>query len=189
MTAHTVQEVAAYWVAAGGPADRRVEWVAIAEAESSLDDAADSFTGAIGLWQIEFFNAGIGGGTIQQLYDPEYNAHVAVIMSGGGTNCAAWDTCYANIAASGRYRYLAYPENGSAAWNNIPAVSSALGVDTIGGGLPGPSPSLDSGAGQAIADVQQLTSVAIPALDLDLLITALTVDQIYTRGWKPYLFS
>lgn len=136
MTVWSALDVADFWIAAGGPKNRATEWVAIAKGESSYDDRAVSSAGAIGLWQIMPFNAAPNGVTVQQLYDPRLNARVAVQMSGHGSNCAAWDSCYADIQASGRYSFLAWPEPGSADYANLTEVSVQLGHDKLGGAAP-----------------------------------------------------
>lgn len=146
--------VADYWVGAGGPVNRRVEWVAIAMGESSLDPNAVSSAGAIGLWQIMPFNAPPYGFSPGQLYDPHVNAIVAVRMSGGGTNCAAWDSAYRDINASGRYSFLGWPEAGSADFHNIAIAAAELGgaqVNPVGGG---------GGGGQQPGMADTLTSTA-----------------------------
>ena len=134
MTIRRGYEVAGYWTSAGGAASRRTEWLAIAMGESGTgggsadcDDAAVSSAGAIGLWQIMPFNAAPWGFTPNDLYDPFVNARIAVGMSGDGQNCAAWDSAYANIQASGRYSFLAWPEAGSADRANLPIAAAALG--------------------------------------------------------------
>lgn len=136
MTTWSARDVADFWIAAGGPKNRAVEWVAIALGESSYDDRIVSSAGAIGLWQIMPFNAAPNGATVAQLYDPRVNARVAVQMSGHGANCAAWDSCYADIQASGRYKFLGWPERGSADYANLTVVSVELGHDKLGGAVP-----------------------------------------------------
>lgn len=127
MATLTPHQAADTLLAEGMPARRLVEFVAIAMAESSLDASAVSPAGAIGLWQIMPFNAPPFGFTARQLYEPAVNARVAVGLSGHGSNCAAWDTCYADIAASGRFSFLAFPQRGSAAWGNLTGASASIG--------------------------------------------------------------
>lgn len=138
MATLTALQVADYWIKAGGPRRRAVEWVAIALGESGYRTDVVSSAGAIGLWQIMPFNAALNGTTPAGLYDPLTNARVAVAMSGGGTNCAAWDSCYADIQASGRYAFLGWPEHGSADFANLTEVAAELGHDKLGGAVPPP---------------------------------------------------
>lgn len=122
----TIPQAATYLSEFGMPRNHVVEFVAIGMAESSLVTNAVSSAGAIGVWQIMPFNAAIAGLSVDALYNPGDNALVAVMLSGQGINCAAWDTCYANIGASGRYSSLAWPEPGSAAWNNEGTAAAVL---------------------------------------------------------------
>lgn len=179
MTTLTAVEVAGYWEGAGGPKSRNVEWVAIAIGESSLDDAAVSPAGAIGLWQVMPFNASIGGGTVADLYDPAYNARVTVMMSGGGTNCAAWDSAYLNIYASGRYTFLAWPEPGSADYNNLAVASAMLGGQPINPvGHPG-YPGIAGTLAATVADVQQQAAGVLPAMTQHVQAVTATLQAMY----------
>ena len=189
MTVHTASEVAGYWTGAGGPANRAAEWVGIAMGESSLDDAAVSSAGAVGLWQIMPFNASVGGGSVSDLYDPGYNAKVAVLMSGGGTNCAAWDSCYADIYRSGRYSYLAYPEVGSADYHNAAIAAVALGVDGVSAALPEPALDIGAAIGSLGESLQQLINQVIPALHNDTRIDQSTISAMYQPGWKSWTYG
>lgn len=185
MTVLSGPEAAAYWEAAGGPSDRAVEWVAIGIGESSLDDQAVSPAGAIGWLQIMPFNASIGGGTVSNLYDPEYNARVAVIMSGGGTNCAAWDSCYRDIYASGRYSFLGWPEVGSADYNNLPTAAAMLGTHvTVHIGDPH-QPGMDNTLSGAVADIDTISGQLYPPLTRRTQATVLAARHAYRKGWRP----
>ena len=142
MTVLTIPQCAGAWLGASGPRSRMVEFVAISMAESSLDDEAVSPVGAEGLWQVMPFWFPDLGLPPDQWADPHVNALAAVAISGHGSNCAAWDTCYRDIGSSGRYTFLSFPEPGSAAANNIPQVAAVLGVNPPvpppgGGGNPG----------------------------------------------------
>lgn len=163
MTLLTAVQVADYWVGAGGPKSRDVEWVAIAMGESGLVTDAVSSAGAVGLWQIMPFNAPTYGYSTSDLYDPAINARIAVAMSGGGVNCAAWDSCYANISASGRYSFLGWPEVGSADYNNLPAAASEIGGNTINpAGDPGAPGQQDTLPG-TVSALQALAGRQLPA--------------------------
>ena len=131
MTVLSARQVAGYWTGAGGPSGLAAEWVAIAMGESALDTAAVSSVGAVGLWQIMSFNAPPYGYTTADLYIPGVNATIAVKMSSDGRNCAPWDSCYADIEASGRYAWLSWPQEGSADFANIPLAEQALGTGAI----------------------------------------------------------
>lgn len=189
MTVRTAREVAAAWERAGGPASNAVEWVAIAMGESSLDDAAVSSAGAIGAWQIMPFNASTGGGSVNDLYNLDYNAKVAVLMSGNGVNCAAWDSCYADIYRSGRYNYLGYPEHGSADFNNIPIAAALLGVDALLAALPEPSLGLAADISKVAAGVQELIARGLPQQRRDTLAEHGIIGALYQPGWRAWMYS
>lgn len=168
MTQLDARQVADYWLAAGGPRNRVTEWVAIALGESSYRTDAVSPAGAIGLWQIMPFNAAPNGATVTGLYDPLVNARVAVQMSGHGTNCAAWDSAYRDIQASGRYSFLGWPEPGSADYANLSLVAVQLGHDKLGGAVPPVKPvtiSRVEAASAAIdAQLRSFQAVLVPQL-------------------------
>lgn len=175
----TAQQVAGWWQDEGGPASRDVEWVAISMGESSFDDTVVSPAGAIGLWQIMPFHAAEYGFQVSGLYDPQVNAYIAVRLSGYGTNCAAWDTCYLDINASGRYSFLGFPEQGSAAWNNIPAVAAMLGKNpnySATGGMP---PVSGQDLDRAAARWQDLAGHQLPGLGRTLLRQRARLDRLY----------
>lgn len=184
MTVLTASEVAGWWVKGGGPASRSAEWVAIAMAESSLDDAAVSSTNAIGLWQIEAYNAWWAHTNAGGLFNPLFNAQAAVFGSGGGTNCAPWDTCYADINRSGRYRYLAGPEVGSAAWNNLTSATNAIGQGGQVGATGGLGPQNAGDADHVFAAVQFDVAVTIPGFVRDIQITTASIRPLYGPGWR-----
>lgn len=145
MTILTIPQAATYLTDFGMPRSHVVEFVSIGIAESGLDTAAVSPAGAIGVWQCMPFNAYLAGSDAAGLYDPNINALVTVRLSGQGVNCAAWDTAYADISATGRYSFLAWPEAGSAAWHNEGAVAAVLShgypAPVTGGPPPGTGPS------------------------------------------------
>lgn len=179
MTVWSVHDVYGFWVTEGGPANRGVEFVAIAIAESSLDDHAVSVTSARGLWQEEPFWANSYGITVESLFDPRTNALVAVGISNHGQNCAAWDTAYADINVSGRYGFLAYPEHGSAAANNIPYVSNVLGRNPgIPQGFPG-APPIATDINGAVARWQNIAGAQLPSLTRQLARQRTLADRIY----------
>lgn len=184
MTILTPADTAGFWTRAGGPANRSAEWVAIAMAESSLETNALSPTGAEGLWQIEYYNSWWAGAAGDDLYDPAANAQAAVYGSGGGTNCAAWDTCYADISVSGRYSFLAYPERGSAAWLNITAAAAAIGQGGSAGAQGGAAPDPVDQAGRVFSALFFDVQVTIPQYVRDIQITTASIAPIYGPGWR-----
>lgn len=179
MAVLTALQVADYWIAAGGPKNRAVEWVAISLGESSYDDTVVSSAGAIGLWQIMPFNAAPNGVSVAQLYEPQYNAEVAVKMSGHGANCAAWDSCYVNIARSGRYSFLGWPEQGSADWNNLAIVSAQLGHDKLGGAVPPPGAVPTAAINAAVSQMNTLSRVVYPQLEKLAVYQRMTMNRTY----------
>lgn len=189
MTVHSASDVAAIWTRAAGSSERAVEWTAIATGESSRDDQIVSPAGAIGLWQIMPFNAHWGGGSVSDLYDPDYNARVAVLMSGNGANCAAWDSCYLDIYRSGRYSYLGYPEQGSADYNLIPVIAALIGVDAVVKALPEPSLGFAADLAVVAAGIQQVIGQALPQLRVDVLSQSRPIGAMYQPGWRAWGFS
>lgn len=186
MTVLTARQVAGYWQGAGGPASRDVEWVAIAIGESSLDDSAVSPAGAIGLWQIMPFHAAEFGITVDSLYDPRTNALVAVSLSGHGTNCAAWDSCYRDIYASGRYTFLAWPEVGSADYNNLSIAAAELGKSAVAPITAQPPPLYTSDYAAALEHANFMTGRWFPAQSRKAAQNKQLVDTMFTGRWRPW---
>jgi Transglycosylase SLT domain len=181
----TMHQVADAWIAAGGPRNRAVEWVGICWGESSGRTDAVSVDGALGLFQIMPFNWGPLGLDERDWQDPVTNARAAVIMSGHGTNCAAWDSAYADIQASGRYRFLGYPEKGSADYNNALQAAVVLGRDKLGGAVPHggftPSKSLD----HAVSHLNNLATKLLPQLVKIDVAQRMAANRMFTPGWRP----
>lgn len=130
------QDIAGYWLRGGGNSANVVAAVAVAAAESSRDTHALSPTGAVGLWQIEYFHAENAGYDAASLYDPAVNAFFAITLSGNGTNWIDFDTAYAEGENLTVRRNISYPEPGSRAYSFVPEVAAALGVTGGGGGGP-----------------------------------------------------
>jgi Transglycosylase SLT domain len=184
----SAREVADLWILAGGPPARAVEWVAIALGESSYNTTVVSSAGAIGLWQLMPGTAQGVGFSPAQMYDGLNNARAAVAVSGGGTNCAAWDSCYRDIYASGRYRYLSYPEQGSADWNNIPIVSAELKGMPIGGPAPpghgGPAPVFGDDMKRAVARLNLIYGTMLPKLGRKMVRQQMISRQMFRKNWR-----
>lgn len=185
MTILSAAQVAGYWEGAGGPKSRIVEWVAISIGESSLDDSAVSSAGAIGLWQIMPFNAPPYGYSAQQLYDPAVNASVAVQMSGHGVNCAAWDSCYADIEASGRYSFLAFPEQGSADYANLTEAAALLGGKKIQAQAATPEPTTGPSLNRSLVNIDKLLRTGYPGTIKVLASQAELRSLMFKPGWRP----
>jgi Transglycosylase SLT domain len=176
-------QIADLWLAAGGPRNRVVEWVAIEQSEGGNSTNAVSPAGAIGPWQIMPFNAAPHGYTVADLYNPEVNAKIAVAMSGHGTNCAAWDSCYRNINASGRYSFLGWPESGSSAFDKLGWVSVALGHDKLGGAVP-PIGSLTSPqVAKDVAALNVLSAKVYPGLQKLAIAQRMAINRQLVPGW------
>lgn len=132
-----LEHTAAIWLAAGGDPNAIVPMTATAEAESGFDASAESCAGAIGLWQILPIHVQNTPYTVEDLYNPLYNATFAVILSQNGQQYAPWDSCYQNLDQAAQRFPISYPMQGSPAYNFIPEVASALGVSGGGGsGMP-----------------------------------------------------
>lgn len=181
MTQLTALQVADYWIAAGGSKSKAVVAVAVSLGESSYDTAALSSAGAIGLWQIMPFNAAPHGYTVADLYNPSDNARIAVEMSGNGTNWAAWDSCYADINASGRLSYLPWPQPGSADYNNLGPVSVELGHDKLGGAVPPPGASVAGAVEQAQASLDAMIGKLFPAMEKILIADRMAAMRLFTK--------
>ena len=167
---------------AGMPKGARcTEFVAIAECESSLNTDAISPVGALGLWQIMPFNFGPLGLAVSDWRNPDTNARAAVLLSGHGANCAAWDTCYFNIQSSGRYSFLNWPEHGSCASNNLGRVSVVVGTHNQGGAMAPPEPGAAAQLIPALNGLARLTEVRLPALIGSIDIVDSKVNHL-TRG-------
>lgn len=181
MTVWSAQEVANFLDSAGMPKARVAEFVAVARCESSYDDGAVSPTGAIGLWQVEPYTATSVGMTPQQMYDPNLNALAAIRISGHGSNCAAWDTCYANIGRSGRYTFLNWPENGSCAANRLAGVSVVVGTSNVGGGAAPPYPGVTGTLAHTVSVMGTLTHQNMPGYGKGVRAWSAVTGRLYIR--------
>lgn len=181
----TYLECADYWIAAGGPKNRATEWVAIALGESSLRTDAQSPVGALGTWQIMPEHFPEYGYSVSQWQDQMVQARITVELSGHGTNCAAWDSCYTDIEASGRLAFLAWPQPGSADYDNLAVVSAALRTDKLGGAVPPPGSFSTGPLVGAISDMDKLANRVLPQI-LKMSVQQRMVSQrLWTPGWRP----
>lgn len=169
----------------GMPRNRATEFVAIGICESSLNTDAISPAGALGVWQIMPFNFAPLGLPLSGWADPNVNALAAVLLSGHGANCAAWDTAYANIGASGRYSFLNWPEGGSCAANNLGTASVASGTDKTGGAIPPSQPSVSSGLDAALAVYASLAAHDLPQAHRRSDQYGVVLGRMFGKGWRP----
>lgn len=131
------------------------------------------------------FNAGPHGYTVADLYNPLDNAKIAVAMSGHGVNCAAWDSAYRNINASGRYSFLAWPEQGSADFANLAVVSAQLGHDKLGGAMPPVGNPITPQIAKQLAALNLLSSKVYPGIDRLMIAQRMKINRTLTPGWRP----
>ena len=164
MTILTAQQMAGAYFTVSGPVNRIVAWLAVALAESSWDTQAVSSADARGLYQILSSNFGATGLSDANWTDPAANTRAMLILSGGGMNFAPWDTAYANIGASGRFSFLGWPQQNSAAWNDMPQVAGQLGPHATALLGPPPQPGLAGGLPDALAWYAAAASSVVPNL-------------------------
>lgn len=171
----TIPEIAGAWQSAGATQigiDRRIEFAAICLAESGGNTDAVSPAGALGLWQVMPFNFAPLGLDVNQWRDPFVNARAALLLSNQGQNCAAWDSCYNDIAASGRFGFLNWPQPQSSAFGFLSQVSLALGrpgapTQPQGGQSPAITPNFNA-AGAAWGQLQDLFTTGAVSYAADL---------------------
>jgi hypothetical protein len=164
MSILSAYQIVSAWVDNGGPKNRALAWAAVSLSESSWDTEAISPTEARGLYQIEPYSWPDGAGPFTDWIQPDANTKAAIILSGGGVNFAPWDTAYANIEASGRYSFLAWPENGSAAANNMPVVQGDLGTTGYGTTSAPDVPGLTGSLPDAIRWYGEVANTVLPVL-------------------------
>jgi hypothetical protein len=180
----TLLQAADVWIAAGGPRSRAAEFVAIGMGESSLEPSAQSPAGAQGIWQVMPFWWPQLGLNPAMWDDPLTNARAAVAISGHGTNCAAWDSAYRNIYASGRYPFLGWPEPGSVDYANLLHVSVALGHDKLGGAVPPGGFTPGPAVVHALSQIQLITGKLLPALERQMLVQRMSYQSMFRPGWR-----
>jgi hypothetical protein len=115
MATLTPQEIASYWLGAGGSQASASIAVAVALAESNGDPNAHSTTQDFGLWQINLGNLQRMGLTPADAVNPGINAQLAVKLSKAGANWGDWCTAWANPSRDCASGALAGPQPGSAA--------------------------------------------------------------------------
>lgn len=126
MTVRSVSNIAAIWLFNGGAREHMVVATAVAEAESGGNDAAISPSQDYGLWQINLVNFRQLGLNTQTALDPNRSARAAIIMSGNGTNWAAWCTCWQNPARDCGHGFLPIPQPNTPAGERLANVASIL---------------------------------------------------------------
>lgn len=175
----TAAQCARYWLDNHGPANRAVEFVAIAMSESSLRIDAVSPVGALGTWQIMPFWFDHFGYAPADYQLQDVQAVITVAISGLGTNCAAWDSCYQDINRTGRYTFLAWPEQGSAAYANIPVAEAETGMGSTGvpdhQAYPGVAATIEG----TLSDFTTVSARAMPALSLQAARQAARISRMF----------
>lgn len=172
-------EVVDTWVAQGGPKKYAVAWAAVSLAESSWNTDAVSPTDAHGLYQIEPYSWSPEAGPGDRWNQAGPNTLAAIVLSGGGTNFAPWDTAYADIGRSGRYNYLSWPEAGSAAYNNMPKIQAMVGKGGYGPVSKVVTPGLTGTLPDAIRWYNEAAHTVIPKLAADLRRTQAQARRMY----------
>lgn len=132
----SIRQLYQLWIEAGGNPKYAVPAISVAEAESSGNVDAHSPSDDWGVWQINGSNFARFGVNSRTVLDPLTNARIAVSMSGGGQNWAAWCTAWANPARNCGHGFLANPQPGSAAYPHMAQVASQLGTVPPTGGTP-----------------------------------------------------
>ncbi len=102
--------IAAAWRYAGGSWHHQVAACAVALAESGGRRYAISPSADYGLWQINAIHMGEYGLSWRNWMNPVANGHAAVGISHGGTNWAAWCTCWTNPYNNCGHGYLPWSQ-------------------------------------------------------------------------------
>lgn len=123
----SIDQIAQYWLDAGGSAAHRIDAVGVALAESGGDPTAVSPSHDYGLWQINRIHFGDGTISASNWFDPAASAREAVRLSGGGKNWAAWCTAWDHPAGNCGHGYLPHPQSGSPAASEAAIVAIFLG--------------------------------------------------------------
>ena len=181
MTVLTAQQMADAYFTVNAPVKRIVAWLAVALAESSWETTAVSPADARGLYQIEPFNFPATGLTDATWTDPVANTRAMLILSGGGMNFAPWDTAYANIGASGRLSFLGWPQDNSAAFNDMPQVAGQLGPHATAQLGPPPQPGLAGGLPDALTWYAAAANSVVPTLAASARGTVVRARRSYLR--------
>jgi hypothetical protein len=160
----TARQIAQALVDSGCPSANVVAWCAVAYGESSFDLRAESPVGARGVFQFMPGSWPIQCGPYSNAWTLESSAFACVILSGGGRNFAPWDSAYRDIYISGRYSYLAWPENGSADYNNIRIVAAMLGPGYTARIVPAAQPGITDTLPGALDWYATVTGKVMPEL-------------------------
>lgn len=123
----TIPQAASVWLRNGGARSAVVSAVAVAKAESDLWAEAVSPSADYGLWQINIINLRPRGISIQQAFDPDVSAELAIDLSGNGTNWAAWCTCWVQPRGNCGHGFLPVPQAESPAGTHLAGVAATLG--------------------------------------------------------------
>jgi hypothetical protein len=143
MTVYGITDLAHIWIRNGGSPAHVVDAVSVSLAESGGNDHAQSPSSDFGLWQINSSNFGAYGLSVFSAFEPDTNARVAIAMSSNGTNWAPWCTCWTDPYHNCGHGFIAHPQAGSPAGNQVGIVAGVLGLVQIAGGI---------GAGVAAGD-------------------------------------
>lgn len=123
----SIPQMSTVWIRNGGARSAVVVAVSVAKAESNGWAEAVSPSKDYGIWQINIKNLEARGISIQQAFNPDVSAQIAIEMSGNGTNWAPWCTCWVNPARDCGHGQLAVPQAGSPAALHLAGVAATLG--------------------------------------------------------------
>jgi hypothetical protein len=164
MTILTARQVVQGLVNNGIPSAKTVAWAAVFLGESSWNTRAESPVGARGIAQFMPGSWPIQCGPYSNAWLLDPSCEATYILSGGGNNFAPWDSAYRDIYISGRYSFLAWPEIGSADYNNIRIVAAMLGPGYTAKMVPDSQPGITGTLPGAIAWYGQTAKTVLPRI-------------------------